>query len=312
MTIQLLSRTSIDDEQWDACVAASANSRVYGFSWYLDAVADQWKGLVLGDYEAVLPIPHNRKLVLRSIYTPIFAQQLGIYAQVALSPQMVGEFMQAIPTKKFHKISIAFTNETGILLPQKNRTPLTNLVLPLDASYEKIYEGFSKNTKRNIKKSQARNLKVIADLNSTQLLELFKQNRGAELNNPPSFYEAMGKIMTAAADQKIGTFYGAVNVHAEIEAALFVVTVGQRIYNLFPVNTAPGRENGALFLLFDELIRVYSESNNTLDFEGSMIPGVARFYGGFGSQEETYYRWEEENMNALLKWGLRVYRKTKE
>ena len=54
--IHYIQHKDIDFEKWDACVANSFNRLIYGFSWYLDVVCDDWDALVLNDYEAVFPL----------------------------------------------------------------------------------------------------------------------------------------------------------------------------------------------------------------------------------------------------------------
>lgn len=43
-----------------------------------------------------------------------------------------------------------------------------------------------------------------------------------------------------------------------------------------------------MFLLIDEFIKQYASRNMILDFEGSNIEGVARFYAGFGAKPFNY------------------------
>jgi hypothetical protein len=38
----------------------------------------------------------------------------------------------------------------------------------------------------------------------------------------------------------------------------------------------------------------------TLDFEGSNIPGIARFYKGFGALPQTYYSLHQNRLPKLL------------
>ena len=38
------------------------------------------------------------------------------------------------------------------------------------------------------------------------------------------------------------------------------------------------------------------------DFEGSMIPGVARFYAGFGANPETYFQLKFNRLPLPLRW----------
>ena len=44
-----------------------------------------------------------------------------------------------------------------------------------------------------------------------------------------------------------------------------------------------------MYALFDQLIKKYSATHKILDFEGSDIPGVRRFFGGFGPARIPYY-----------------------
>ena len=63
----------------------------------------------------------------------------------------------------------------------------------------------------------------------------------------------------------------------------------KRITYLLPVSTEKGQALEVGTFLLDALIRAHQGKNLLLDLEGSMIPGVARFYRSFGAQQETYY-----------------------
>ena len=69
--IRKVSRKKLEVEKYDACIANSIQANVYGYSWYLDVVADNWDVLVLNDYEAVMPIPWRRKFFIKYVYTPL-------------------------------------------------------------------------------------------------------------------------------------------------------------------------------------------------------------------------------------------------
>ena len=60
----------------------------------------------------------------------------------------------------------------------------------------------------------------------------------------------------------------------------------KRITYLIPVASAFGKKNGAATLLVDQIIKKYRHSHQILDFEGSMISGVAKFYESFGAVYE--------------------------
>ncbi len=47
-------------------------------------------------------------------------------------------------------------------------------------------------------------------------------------------------------------------------------------------------ENRSMFKIVDGFIKEHAGSNLFLDFEGSNIPNVARFFAGFGATPEVY------------------------
>ena len=93
--VRLLGRTDIDDARWNAAVADDAAP--YPLTWWLDAVtAGKWKGLVLGDYRAVLPLPFRRRLgPLAVLGSPPFTQHLGSLAGLGTRDRAL--MLHAIP-----------------------------------------------------------------------------------------------------------------------------------------------------------------------------------------------------------------------
>ena len=78
--IKFYKHKDIDLFKWDECIGSSINRRVQAFSWYLNVVTNNsWDALVLGDYDAVLPLPYRFKYGLKYIYMPYFIQSLGCF-----------------------------------------------------------------------------------------------------------------------------------------------------------------------------------------------------------------------------------------
>src|SRR5687767_14846783 len=59
--LQYLHRKQIDTRKWDQCITNAANGLIYARSFYLDTMASNWDALVLGDYEAVMPLTWRKK-----------------------------------------------------------------------------------------------------------------------------------------------------------------------------------------------------------------------------------------------------------
>jgi len=63
----------------------------------------------------------------------------------------------------------------------------------------------------------------------------------------------------------------------------------KRITYLVPVIPDEVKKEHLNTFLVNALIEEYQQQDLLLDFEGSMIPGVARFYESFGAKSEIYY-----------------------
>ena len=76
--IQYVQSNDVDREKWDHCIASAPNSLIYNTSIYLDMMADHWNAVIVGDYEAVMPLPWRRKWFIRYHYHVPFIAQNGL------------------------------------------------------------------------------------------------------------------------------------------------------------------------------------------------------------------------------------------
>jgi len=97
--IKCLLHNNIDKKKYDLCVAKSVQSKVYAFSWYLEAVTEAWDVLVLNDYEAVMPLPYRKKYGICYIFQPYWIQHLGVFSKNILSDNDLKLFVDNIPKK---------------------------------------------------------------------------------------------------------------------------------------------------------------------------------------------------------------------
>ena len=68
------------------------------------------------------------------------------------------------------------------------------------------------------------------------------------------------------------------------------------------LSSKEGKELRAMFFLIDQYIQMNAEKELTLDFEGSTLPGIARFFSGFGATPETYYRMKHNRLPVPFRW----------
>lgn len=284
--LKYIANKEIDTHKWDRCIGNSANSRVYAFSWFLDRAAKHWDALVWGDYEFVMPLTFKRKLGITYLYQPTFCQQLGIFPEPP--KQIVEKFAQNI-SEKFRYIQIQVTPLINSENPgQFTITGKTNLVLPLMSSYDELAREFSQNTRRNIARAKKEGLSIVRGLNPADYIAAKKD--ADRVKSKLQTFDTLSQIISFSLSESTGTIYSAYTPHNELCSGAFFVRSGNRVVYLSAFSTEKGKLNSAMHLIVDEFIRDFSGSNILLDFEGSSIEGVARFYKGFGALTETYHQ----------------------
>jgi hypothetical protein len=269
---------------------------VYTESWYLDIVCDKnWSALVLNDYEAVMPLPLKSKMGLTYVQQPFWTQQLGVFPKQEITAGLVDSFLENIP-KKLAMVSINL-NETNFIETQ-NLESKTNLTVNLNTSFEELRTAFSSNTKRNCNKAKKVGLTIdFESKDVTEYISFFK----AHIKNPVTefHYSSLEQIITESLKKRKG-FIALVKSENEIIAASFILKSNNRLIYRTGTSNQKGKDTKAMFFLVESLIKKYQNKNYLLDFEGSEIEGVARFYKGFAAQNRPYYYYKKYN-NTLLK-----------
>ena len=87
-----------------------------------------------------------------------------------------------------------------------------------------------------------------------------------------------------------------------LAAALFVRYRTQLVY-LFAAASPEGKKAGAPLLLLDYAIRQHACTPGlVLDFEGGMIPSIARFFANFGAAPVPYAALSSTQRPWYLQW----------
>lgn len=300
--ISFLNRGEIDETKWNECIQSSAARLPYGFTWYLDSVAEHWDGLVYNDYEAVFPLVWRRRFLIHYLFQPHFTQQLGVFSKQQPDEGLLAAMLDAIPAR-FRFIEINLNHTNSVRHHAFEVLPRTNLILPLTGAYETLSQGYHENARRNISKAQKQRLHTRSNLTPETATEFFKANTGVKIPEVGEYvYEHFHQLMNAVLQRKMGEVMGVFDENDNLYATGFFVITGSRILNLLPSIDDEGKDVGAGFYMVDHIIRRYAGSGKVLDFEGSMIPSIARFYKSFGAQEQTYWRLRCNRLPWLVRW----------
>src|ERR1051326_1373939 len=171
--LQYLLHNEIDKTKWDKCIDEANNGLIYSFSFYLDHMAKHWDGLVLNDYEAILPLTWNKKFGIHYLYQPPFTASLGIFGQ-NLNEEINKQFIQGIP-KKFKLIEISLNSGNSMGAPLPFLISRTNYILSLDKIYNDLYKGYRENHQRNIQKALEAGCIVKKNIGVEEIIYLAKE-----------------------------------------------------------------------------------------------------------------------------------------
>ena len=291
MKIKHLTHNEIDTQKWNVCIQNACNPLVYAESWYLDIVSPNWEALVLGDYEYVMPLPVKKKYGISFLVQPPLNQQLGVFSANKIDENMMECFIRKIPYRSYH-LDFNEQNVYGKGIKQPN------YILNLDNDYQALSSAYSTNTKRNLKKANNFNIEIKTNLPINDFLEFYHTT---EKNYGVAPSVKVNNLIPEALKRNRMTIYGAYNVDNQLISALCLLHSSQRLIYLLPVSNEEGKDRLAMFKIVDELIQNHANSNSILDFEGSKIDKIARFYEGFGAELKFYYQTKHWSINDFMK-----------
>ena len=115
-------------------------------------------------------------------------------------------------------------------------------------------------------------------------------------------FESLKSIIALGQYKGFGEIYGVYSDDNELCAAVYFCRWKNRIIYMNAASNEKGKALRAMYFLVDKFIQSHAAKDIILDFEGSMIPGVERFYQGFGAIPETYFKLKFNRLPLPLKW----------
>lgn len=293
MGYKCIHRTEINPEKWQNCINSSGQYHLYNQFWYLDIVCGKhWQALIWDDYRAVFPLPISGKLGLQFLQNPNLLQQIKFCGDVC--QQDIEELKMFIQSKyKF----IALSTSSDVF--EGKSKPRCNLTLDIDTY---LRTKRSSTLRNNLKRADKHQLKLQIDHDYKEGLLFLKQHFHLTGMVPTDaewvFYE---KVMKAAYSEGKAKFMFVLKDDQPVQFAFWIM-VESVAYYLLNISNEKGRQYGASHFAIDAFIRQHENRINLVDFEGSSIEGVKRFYKSFGATETPYYLYYRNTLPFFLKW----------
>lgn len=286
--IQILDAAQINPEKWDDCLAKSSNELIYAHYHYLSLLCDNWAGLIIGDYETILPLPWRKKFGIKYFYAPPFIQQLGCFGNLSVLPTK--SIWTAINNfAKYGDLFLNFAN--AFLLEGIEFTQKKNFVLNLNEIYPNIYKNYHSDLVKNLAKANKQPLLYSEDLPIESAIQLFKTNyedRFPEYSNRDFFQFQQVCIKFSILNKCITrTIFSESN--KEVLATAILFRSEKRIYLIMNATNPKGRLIAANHYLIDQIIQEFSEEEILLDFEGSETKDIQSFYENFLPKNQPYF-----------------------
>jgi hypothetical protein len=291
--IHFTSHSKIDKQKWDALIAASPQQNIYAYSWYLDIACPGWQAFIWDDYEAVMPLPVNRKWGISYVYRPYFVQQLGVYSKPGLENTVMHFAKKLLTHFRFVEYAFNHANQPFIAKHEKILWQAQdNYVLHQTPAY-------NQNLRRNLKQAFKHNL-VVETVDEKVIVDLFKNNKGKTIESlKAKHYQNLLKICRSV-KAHASVYSAGVKVQQSYCAGMIIFNLNNQHVFVFSATDNIAKQYKVMPFLIDNYLQQFQPQ--IFDFEGSNHSNLARFYKSFGAQLQPYSMLKINTLPAPVKW----------
>jgi len=269
--MRIIERAKLDTKRWDALVAQTPEASFFSYSWYLDAVAENWCVLTDDEYACGIALPYTRRMGVEILYIPIFGRFQHFFGEIPNSALDI--------IKKRFKIR-EFATSTQLFDASEKR------VFQTISNHEE--RSISSQAKRSLKKATKEGLTVSIGTNFSKVLSAIRTELDGKFEGVNAEkMKGLEKLFQAAQDNGM---IKVVEVSNGVETG-GVVCIGNEKQLLY-VKGACSEEmkrNGGMYLALNEAILLAGRNNQHFDFGGSNVEGVKRFNHNLGGTDQHYY-----------------------
>lgn len=277
-------RKDLDLKKYSNAIQTALNYRIYAEYWYLDAQTDEkWECLIYDDYEVVMPIPLQYKLGFKFVLQPFYSQQLGVFYKQEISKELFKDFENRL--HKYRVRAYSFNEENTERFQPKGEKKV-NQILNLNRPYTSIHKHFSKDRLKDIRRNSKLNLVLKEEFDFDLFFELRK--KAYEELESMLDVNLTKKFIKSLIESKKYKAFTLCNSNQEVLSMVLFGASKSRLIQLFSVRNKSIEPKGAFPFLLNQVIEKFAESELILDFEGSMVPGIARRNESFGAEIRYY------------------------
>lgn len=291
--MRFVSSHELNQNKWNSLVR-KAGGNFFSLSFFLEATAKSWGAYVDEAYTKGFAVCYNRVFGVRMLYPPIFGRTVDFL-----------NLSEKERESAFKQVQRDF--RVGILQSEQQigKGPFKT----------KNYQLHDPGNKRNalagrmIRKAEKGGL-IIQPCDFRLILPFIRSELGEKVKElSPQNLSRLEKLLSALEQENSLLSYGIFNAEKQLSGGQFFALNGDRMNYILGSAVKSVREAGGMYLCMSEAIRESLEQGKTLDFGGSNIPSIRRFYIGLGGTDRQYYAYSWDRAPFLFRLIRKIKKK---
>ena len=214
---------------------------------------------------------------------------------------MIGQARHFILTAHF---APEFNNDLPLIwLGWAQKTRYTYWV-DIRRGYGHFLQTSASHVRREVKKADESGIVIKVENNPETVIAILKAAKPeAAADIPAHFFDALCLNSRHFFEKKQSRCLIAYDGDQPVAGIIFFFFKKKMIY--YQGSTLPGHKNsGAMTKIIAESVRLFGEGHDWLDFDGSMLEPIERFFRGFGAEPVRYGQFTLDRLPGWARAGL--------
>ncbi|MDD4516518.1 GNAT family N-acetyltransferase [Massilibacteroides sp.] len=309
-------------EKYRLLCAREESIPLFSRDWWLDIVCGQsnWDVILVEQKDKIVAAMPLYKPLPNVVSMPSYTQAMGIwfpeesadskYTTILGKRQMLckalidslgsySSFLQRLP--------YSFTDWLPFYWEGFKQTTRYTYILQNINNKERLWEEMAVNTRRNITKAKEKNgIVVKRGISIPDFMRVLKATFQRQNMSVPKDLQLLKQIIEVCRERQQGDIWGGYDKDGKLHAAVFIIWQKSSAYYIAGGGNPAVRDSGAHSLVMWKAIQEVSHHTLTFDFEGSMLPGVERFFREFGARQMPYFTITKGNLSLLQKIRIKL------
>ena len=250
-----------------------------------------------------MPLAAKKKYGITYLYQPAFIQQGGIFARDVVDASLALSFIQELMRLyRFAEIPLNYDNQLIMVPKSCIHTIRNNYVLPLQDSYEQLYDRYQPGFTKSLKRLKKLKLSYAVSTDFEGAINLYEQFYSRRLPYFSSADFSRFRMLCRKLEENDQLLCRQVrSSNDELLGVVLLIKDKDRLYNVISAITAEGKRLEANYFLYDKVIEEFAGSSFLLDLEGSDVKGIAGFYRKMSPLNQPYPHIKFNKLPAMIR-----------